>query len=83
MATREISRVPTSSGTKPKEPEAATWSIRMAICGLHCRPNRKSVTGIDWKKRRASNNTDRTMPRVVNTAIKEQVNRIHLKMFST
>ena len=41
MATAVISKVPTNNGTKPNEPDAATWSTRIAICGLHSKPNKK------------------------------------------
>ena len=27
----------------PKAPDEPTWSARIAVCGLHCRPNRKSI----------------------------------------
>ena len=51
MAMTLISRVPVNSGTAPKAPEAPTWSVRMAICGLQSSPNRKSVTETMRKKR--------------------------------
>ena len=72
MEIRDIITVPASTGIAPKAPEEPTWSARMAICGLHSSPNRKSVTGTVWKKRMASYNTDNTMPMVVKMAIMEQ-----------
>ena len=72
MAISVISSVPAKSGTAPKAPELPTWSARIAVCGLHCRPNRNSCIGTCAKKRRASNSSDRTMPTVVKTAIVEQ-----------
>ena len=68
----EMSAVPANSGTAPKEPDEPTWSARIAICGLHVVPNRKSIGEIIEKKRNASNATEATMPIVVNTAIVEQ-----------
>ena len=29
----------------PNAPDAPTWSLRMAVCGLHSRPNKKSKYG--------------------------------------
>jgi hypothetical protein len=72
MAMNEINRVPANRGMAPKAPEEPTWSARMAVWGLHSRPNRKSVTGTVPKKRVASNSTDSTIPRVVNMAMVEQ-----------
>ena len=46
MAIPDISSVPTSTGTAPKAPDDPTWSARIAVCGLHCKPNRNSVTGV-------------------------------------
>ena len=43
MAMKEMSAVPANSGTAPKEPDDPTWSARIAICGLHEVPNRKSM----------------------------------------
>src|SRR6056297_1876369 len=72
MAIKEISRVPANSGIAPKAPEAPTWSMRSAVCGLQLVPNRNSVTGTRWKKRIDSNSTDRTIPTVVRIAISEE-----------
>ena len=65
MAIVVIRSVPANSGTAPNEPDEPTWSARSAVCGLHCRPNRNSVTGTCWKKRIDSNSTENTMPAVV------------------
>ena len=45
-----------------------TWSARIAVCGLHDKPNRKSSNDTCWKNRSASTNTDRKMPIVVKIA---------------
>ena len=34
MATIVIVSVPVNSGIAPKEPDEATWSSRIAVCGL-------------------------------------------------
>ena len=70
MAMNEMSAVPANSGTAPKEPDEPTWSARIAICGLHEVPNRKSMGEIIEKKRKASKATEATMPMVVNTAMR-------------
>ncbi len=54
MAMIEITRVPTKTGTAPKAPAPAIWSARMAICGSHCRPKKKSRGGTSWKNAQAS-----------------------------
>ena len=83
MAMNEMSAVPANSGTAPKEPDEPTWSARIAICGLHDVPNRKSIGEIMEKKRNASKATEATMPMVVNTAIVEQPINIHSMTSST
>jgi hypothetical protein len=82
-AMAEINAVPANSGTAPNEPEAPTWSARIAVCGLHCRPNRNSIGDTDWKKRNDSTSTDSTMPMVVNTATVEQPINVHRISCST
>jgi hypothetical protein len=67
-----ISSVPAKTGTAPKAPDEPTWSARIAVCGLHWSPNRKSRGGTRSKKRAASNTRDRTMPIVARIAISEQ-----------
>ncbi len=54
MAMSMIRKVPTKSGRAPKAPVEPTWSARIAVCGLHWVPNRKSATGMVEKKRRES-----------------------------
>ena len=76
-------RVPQNSGTAPNAPEEPTWSARIAVCGLHCSPNRNSYHGTLPKKRQASNATDAMMPTVVSTAISEQPISSHSMMRST
>ena len=66
----DISNVPANNGTAPKAPEDPTWSSRMAVCGLHFKPNKKSSGGTALKKRMASNTTERTIPTVVTMAIR-------------
>ena len=83
MAMNEMSAVPANSGTAPKDPDEPTWSARMAICGLHDVPNRKSIGETMEKKRKASKATEATMPMVVNTAIVEQPISIHSMTRST
>ena len=83
MAMAEIISVPAKTGTAPKAPEEPTWSSRMAIWGLHFKPNKNSVMEIFSKNRMASNRTDSRMPMVVKIAIVEQAIRIHLMMLST
>ena len=62
MAMNEMSAVPANSGTAPKDPDEPTWSARIAICGLHEVPNRKSIGDTMAKKRKASKATEATMP---------------------
>ena len=83
MAMKEMSAVPANSGTAPKDPDEPTWSARIAICGLHEVPNRKSIGDTMAKKRKASKATEATIPSVVNTAIVEQPMRIHSMTRST
>src|SRR3546814_2529120 len=45
MAITAMTTVPRNTGTAPKEPWPATWSLRMAICGSQFRPNRNSYQG--------------------------------------
>jgi hypothetical protein len=78
-----MSVVPTKSGTAPNAPEDPTWSARMAVCGLQCRPNRNSHQGDRAKKRTVSNSTENTIPTVVSTATIEHVSRIVLTILST
>jgi hypothetical protein len=47
IAIAVIKSVPTNSGTAPNAPELATWSDRIAVCGLHCVPNRNSPGATD------------------------------------
>ena len=68
MAIVVISSVPVTSGTMPNAPDEPTWSARIAVCGLHCRPNRNSSGETFSKKRTVSNSTENTMPMVVRTA---------------
>src|SRR6056300_210406 len=72
MATRDICKVPTKRGTAPNEPDAPTWSARIAVCGLQCVPVINSQKEIWLKNRSDSNSTERTIPSVVNIAIMEQ-----------
>src|SRR5690349_7840188 len=83
MAMQEMSAVPANSGTAPNEPDEPTWSARIAICGLHEVPNRKSMGEMIWKKRKASKATEATMPTVVNTAMVEQAMSSHSTTCST
>ena len=83
MAMKEMSAVPANSGTAPNEPDDPTWSARMAICGLHDVPNRKSSGEMCEKNRKASKATEATMPMVVNTAMVEQPISIHSTTSST
>ena len=78
MAMMVINKVPTISGTMPKAPEDPTWSARMAVCGDHCRPKRKSIGEILLKNCAASKTTDSNMPMVVRTATAEQASRTYL-----
>ena len=71
MATAEMRSVPVKRGTMPNAPEAPTWSERIAVCGLHSTPKRKSKGDTLRKKRSASNSTDSTMPAVVRMATVE------------
>ena len=59
IASPEISSVPANNGTAPNAPDEPTWSARIAVCGLHDRPNRKSNDDTCWKNRNASKNTDK------------------------
>ena len=54
MAIVAISSVPTKTGTAPKAPAPAIWSGRMAICGSHLRPKKKSCSGTSAKNAEAS-----------------------------
>ena len=63
-----ISSVPTNSGTAPNDPELATWSARIAVCGLHWVPNRNSLGATESKKRAVSNTSESTMPIVTRIA---------------
>src|SRR6188472_2446615 len=83
MAMKEMSAVPANSGTAPNEPDDPTWSARIAICGLHDVPNRKSSGEMIAKNLKASKATDATMPMVVKTAIVEQPSSIHSVTRST
>ncbi len=65
MAITVISSVPVNSGTAPKLPDAPTWSARIAVCGLHSRPNRKFAIGTRSKNRIDSNSTENTIPAVI------------------
>ena len=49
-----MTRVPRKTGTAPKAPAPAIWSARMAICGSHFRPKKKSAGGTRRKKAQAS-----------------------------
>ena len=83
MAITVISMVPTNSGRKPKAPDWPTWSDRMAICGDHWVPKRKSYHGYLLKKISVSNNTDSTMPTVVRMATTEHPISSHRTIRST
>jgi hypothetical protein len=83
IAMPEIIAVPAKTGIAPKAPEEPTWSVRIAIWGLHSKPNKNSVIGITLKKRIASNSTDKTIPMVVKMAKVEQAMRKKVKTFST
>ena len=83
MAMTVISSVPVTSGTMPKAPDEPTWSARIAVCGLHCRPNRKSSGETFSKKRTVSNSTENTMPMVVRTATQAQASSTILTTRST
>ena len=72
MAIRAISSVPRNTGTAPKAPAPATCSARMAICGSHRRPKKKSAGGTSAKKAQASQSSETTMPTVVKIATTEQ-----------
>ena len=54
MAMIEITMVPRKTGTAPKAPAPAIWSARMAICGSHFRPKKKSCGGTSRKNAQAS-----------------------------
>ena len=83
IARPEINNVPVNSGTAPNAPDAPTWSARIAVCGLHDRPNRKSSNDTCWKNRNASTNTDRKMPIVVRIATHEAAISSNSMAFST
>jgi hypothetical protein len=53
----------------PKLPDDATWSARIAVCGLHCNPNRKSKIFIIEKNLNVSKSSDSTIPTVTTIAI--------------
>ena len=72
MAISMMRNVPTNSGTAPNAPLEAYWSLRMAICGSHWVPNRKSTGDTDWKKRQLSQTREPTMPTVVRMAVTAQ-----------
>ena len=38
-----MKNVPQNSGIEPNAPDEPAWSARIAVCGLHSMPNRKSV----------------------------------------
>ena len=71
IAMTVIRIVPANTGIAPNAPDAPTWSARMAVCGLHSSPNRKSIGEILVKKAIASNSSDRTIPTVVRMAMVE------------
>ena len=71
IAITVISIVPANTGIAPNAPDAPTWSARMAVCGLHSSPNRKSTGETLVKKVSASNSSDSTMPTVVRMAMIE------------
>ena len=83
MAITVISKVPVTSGTMPKAPDDPTWSARMAVCGLHCVPNRKSIGETFSKNRTVSNSTENTIPIVVSTATLAQASRTTFTARST
>ena len=75
--------VPVNSGTAPKAPDDPTWSLRIAVWGLHSRPKRNCVIGTSRKKRIASNSTEKTMPTVVKTAMLDATISRPRTIFST
>ncbi len=83
IASPEINSVPVNSGTAPNAPEAPTWSARIAVCGLHCKPNKKSNNGTSRKNRNASTNTERKMPIVVRIATLDAAMSSSSMAFST
>ena len=83
MAMVVIRSVPAKRGTAPNEPEEPTWSARIAVCGLHCSPNRNSNTDTRWKKRMLSNSTENRMPAVVSTETAAATKRTMLTIRST
>ena len=75
--------VPQNSGTEPNAPDEPAWSARIAVCGLHSVPNRKSTGGTKSKKRRLSNISDSRMPSVVRIAISEAASSSTISQRST
>ena len=65
--------VPQNRGIEPNAPDDPAWSARIAVCGLHDRPKRKSPGGTNLKNRAISNSSDRTIPSVVKIAINEAI----------
>ena len=51
--------VPQNNGIEPNAPDDPAWSARIAVCGLHWVPNRKSAGGTMLKKRNVSNISDK------------------------
>ena len=67
MAMTVMSKVPVSSGMKPKTGGDPV--------GAHCVPGEEASGGTSLKKRAVSNSTEKTMPMVVRMAIAEQTTR--------
>ena len=65
------------------EPDEIRRLARIAVCGLHCTPKRKSQNGTAWKKRSDSKKSDMTIPTVVRTERVEQAISSTMTMRST
>ena len=74
MAMSVIKIVPIKIGIAPNSSSPATGSSRRAICGLHCRPKRKSVILIILKNSIVSMIKESTIPIVVIMATQEAKN---------
>ena len=78
-----MNTVPQNKGIEPNAPDEPAWSARIAVCGLHCVPNRKSAGGTMLKKRRLSNISESRIPSVVRMAISEAAISIPIIQRST
>ena len=72
MATIIIKNVPAKIGIAPKEPCDPDCPSRIGMYGYHFVPNKNSKTDTSEKNRKLSNNNEKTIPTVVNTATDEQ-----------